>query len=274
MREVAPDIAYLRLSIVNVVLYGPPAAGNGGWVLIDTGLPTSASAIRDCAGRRFGHGTRPAAIILTHGHFDHVGSVGTLAEEWDVAVYAHPLETPYLDGSASYPPADPWVGGGLMALMSPLYPRGPINLGARLRSLPDDGSIPDMPGWSWIYTPGHAPGHVSLWREQDQTLIAGDAVITTGQESAYDVAMQKLELHGPPRYFTPDWNAAGRSVERLAELNPRLLITGHGAPVAGAAMQQALQRLSRDFAKIAVPDGAKYVRDPATVASGDVYREP
>jgi glyoxylase-like metal-dependent hydrolase (beta-lactamase superfamily II) len=140
--------------------------------------------------------------------------------------------------------------------------------------LPDDGSIPNMPDWRWIHTPGHAPGHVSLWREADRVLIAGDAVITTGQESAYEVMVQEFEMHGPPRYFTPDWSDAGRSVEVLAQLEPDLLITGHGAPAAGPGMQEALLRLARDFAEIAVPDKTRYVRDPATTENGGIYREP
>jgi hypothetical protein len=46
---------------------------------------------------------------------------------------------------------------------------------------------------------------VSIWREEDRALIAGDAFITTDQESAYAVLRQEPELHGPPQYFTPDW---------------------------------------------------------------------
>ena len=126
---------------------------------------------------------RPSAIILTHGHFDHVGSLEMLAAEWDVPVYAHRLEHPYLNGTISYPPADPSVGGGLMALLSPFYPTSPIDVSPWLQALPDDHSIPGMPGWHWLHTPGHSPGHVSLWRNADRLLIAGDAFVTTKQES-------------------------------------------------------------------------------------------
>jgi glyoxylase-like metal-dependent hydrolase (beta-lactamase superfamily II) len=66
---------------------------------------------------------------LTHGHFDHVGPLETLAEEWDVPVYAHALEHCYLNGTESYPPPDSTVGGGLMSLLSPLYPRKPVDVG-------------------------------------------------------------------------------------------------------------------------------------------------
>jgi glyoxylase-like metal-dependent hydrolase (beta-lactamase superfamily II) len=271
--SITPDLCYLRLSIVNVVFFGMPDSGDRDWVLIDTGLPTSRSSIVDVAEKRFGKGARPAAIILTHGHFDHVGTVLELAKLWEAPVYAHPLERPYLDGSASYPTPDPWVGGGLLALLSPLFPSSPIDLGQGLHALPTDGSVPAMSGWQWLHTPGHAPGHVSLWREADRTLIAGDAFITTGQESAYEVAVQELEMHGPPRYFTPDWGAAEMSVRQLAALKPELVITGHGAPACGIGMRQALDRLADRFGEVAVPPQSRYVRHPATVENGEVYRQ-
>jgi glyoxylase-like metal-dependent hydrolase (beta-lactamase superfamily II) len=198
------DVAYRHIVLVNVVFIGKPGAGDGGWVLVDAGLPGSAGLIRSAAQARFGGNGRPAAIVLTHGHFDHVGVVETLANDWDVPVYAHALERPFLDGTKSYPPPDPTVGGGLLSLLSPLFPTAPVNLGDRLCDLPNDQSVPQMMGWNWIHTPGHSPGHVSLWREADRSLIAGDAFITTRQESAYAAIAQPAEMHGPPMYFTPD----------------------------------------------------------------------
>ena len=247
------DLAYLRLSMVNVVFVGQPGAGDRQWVLIDAGLLTSRDAIQGAARKRFGAQSRPAAILLTHGHFDHVGALLDLAEAWDAPVLAHVLEHPYLNGTLSYPPADPWVGG-LVALMSPLFPRSPIDAGKRLEALPSDGGLPAMPDWRWMHTPGHAPGHVSFWREADRTLITGDAIITTAQESAYEVATRALEMHGPPRYFTPDWIAAGRSAASLAALEPEMIVSGHGLAVAGSNMRWALRELAARFEEIAVPD--------------------
>ena len=150
----------------------------------------------------------------------------------DVPVFAHPLERPYLTGRSPYPPPDPLSGGGSMSLLSRLYPRGPINVGDRLEFLQEDGYIPFAPSWRWIMTPGHSPGHISLFRDADRTLIAGDAVVTTKQESLIAVATQRREIHGPPSYFTQDWGAAGDSVGRLAALEPEVLATGHGEPLA------------------------------------------
>ncbi|GJD93575.1 MBL fold metallo-hydrolase [Methylobacterium iners] len=274
VHEITPDLAYRRLVLVNVVFYGPPNAGDRGWVLIDAGLPATKGRIKEAAEARFGAGARPSAIVLTHGHFDHVGVLEDVAEEWDVPVYAHRLEKPYLDGSAAYPAPDPSVGGGLMGRISPLYPTKPVDVSGRLRLLPEDGSVPPMEGWRWIHTPGHSPGHISLWREADRMLVAGDAFVTTAQESAYAVATQEPEIHGPPMYLTIDWDAGRASVQTLAKLAPERVITGHGRPLQGPEMRRALDTLARDFDVVAVPKTGRYVEHPARPEDGSAYREP
>lgn len=255
-RQIAPDLAYRQIAIVNVVFFGLP--GDPRWVLIDAGVMGSGPAIRSAAQARFGQ-RPPAAIILTHGHFDHVGALESLATEWNVPVYAHRLEHPYLNGIASYPSPDASVGGGLMALLSPLYPMRPVDVSPRLLALPDDHSVPGMPGWRWLHTPGHTPGHVSLWRNADRLLIAGDAFVTTKQESVYSAATQAPEMHGPPMYFTPDWPNAKQSVAELAALEPETVVTGHGQAMHGPQMRSALSELARRFDDVAVPKQGRYV---------------
>jgi glyoxylase-like metal-dependent hydrolase (beta-lactamase superfamily II) len=265
----ATDIAYQRHVFVNTVMIGQP--GQPDWVLVDAGIPGSADGIEAAAQKRFGQG-RPRAIVMTHGHFDHVGALETLAERWQVPVYAHPLERPYLDGGAAYPKADPGAGGGLMALLSPLYPRSPVNVSQWLQDLPADGSVPEMPDWRWLHTPGHSVGHVSLWRERDRALVVGDAFVTVAGESAYATATQDPEMHGPPRYFTHDWQAAERSVAALAALEPELAVTGHGRALHGGSMRAALHQLSQRFAEVAVPQDGKYAGNPQRAEDGSAYK--
>ncbi len=273
--EVAPDVACLRLSIVNVCLVGDPGAGDRSWALVDAGLAFSGGSIRRAAAERFGPNSRPAALVLTHGHFDHVGALPDLADEWQVPVYAHELEMPYLTGRSAYPPPDPAVGGGAMAFLSRLYPRGPIDLGERVRPLPADGTVPGMPGWRWVHTPGHAPGHVSLFRPADGVLLAGDAFVTTKQESAIEALWPPApRVRRPPAYYTPDWEAARRSVEALERLRPRVAVTGHGAPIAGDPLRDGLRRLASDWDRLAVPSHGRYVHAPAVTDERGVVGVP
>lgn len=270
-REIAPGVAWLQLSIVNVFFVGRP--GTGPWALVDTGMSTSTAKILQAAEDLYGD-LPPAAIVLTHGHFDHVGSLERLAEIWDVPVYAHRLELPYLTGMSAYPPPDPTVGGGAVATLgSRFFPPDPVDLGDRVQALPTDGEVPGMQGWRWIHTPGHAPGHVSFYRESDGVLIVGDAFVTQKQESMLGVLSRKQGVFRPPAYFTPDWQAARRSVEDLARLRPQVVATGHGIPMDGEEMRRQLDDLADHFGAY-MPNDGRYVRQPALADETGVVALP
>ncbi len=255
--QVLPDLLCHTIQIVNINLVGDPQTND--FVLVDAGMPNSANEIIEVTEKHFGTNSRPKALILTHGHFDHVGSIIELIEHWEVPVYAHELELPFLTGQMSYPEPDPTVEGGMVAKMSPMFPIEPIDLGRNIEKLPSDGSVPSMPGFRWIHTPGHSPGHISLFREKDRALITGDAFVTVKQDSLYKVLTQEQELNGPPRYLTTDWKTSKESVIKLAALKPTVAVTGHGLPMSGELLLESLEKLVRDFDKIAVPDYGKYI---------------
>lgn len=239
-RQPRPDITMLEFPFVNAFLVGDPNNKNGDWVLVGAGMAHTAKDILNAFEGRFGKGSKPKAIILTHGHFDHVGAITDLVNHWNVTVYAHQTELPYLTGQQDYPPADPTVDDGLIAQISPTFPNKSINLDSRVQPLPGDGSIPGMPGWRWVHTPGHSPGHVSLFRDSDRVLIVGDAFTTLKQESADSVLSKEKDINGPPKYFTTDWKAAENSVKVLKDLNPVMALSSHGLPMEGEELTQQL----------------------------------
>ena len=256
--EVLPDLFCLPVQIVNVCLVGNPKETNE-FVLVDAGMPDCADVIMNAARERFGQSCKAKAIILTHGHFDHVGSLIELAEAWDVSVYAHRLEIPYVTGKENYPPADSTVDKGLIAKISPMFPNHGIDAGRRVQPLPADGTLHELSGWRWLHTGGHTPGHISLFRDKDRALIAGDAFVTVKQESLYKVITQKQEINGPPKYFTTDWEAARESVRHLDALKPSVAITGHGLPLVGEKLSYELHRLAEQFDEIAIPEKGRYL---------------
>ncbi|WP_411844460.1 MBL fold metallo-hydrolase [Salinicoccus sp. HZC-1] len=257
--EVLPDLSTYTNKIVNLHMVGTP--DDGDFVLVDAGLPDSSDEIIKAVEDRFGEGARPKAIILTHGHFDHVGSIIELIETWDVPVYAHKLELPYLTGQEPYPEPDPTVEGGMMAKTAAMFPREPIDLGNNVEPLPADGTVPHMPEFEWIHTPGHTQGHVSLYRASDRTLIVGDAFVTVQQDSLYKTMVQKKEIQGPPVYYTTDWEAARASVEKLQSIEPETAVFGHGKALEGEELREDLEKLADNFDEIAVPSHGKYVDD-------------
>lgn len=267
MLELAPGVAHLPLTIENVYFAGSPGSP---WVLVDTGTPGMAPRIRAAATERYGANARPEAILLTHGHTDHAGSAAALAESWNVPIYAHPLELPYITGHSPYPPKDPTVGGA-MALISRAFPMNVINLSGLVQPLPDDGVVPGLPDWQWVLTPGHAPGHVAFFCPEKSALLAGDAFTTVNMDSFVDLAIKRPQLSVPPPPFTCDWDAARSSVALLAELGPQAVGCGHGLPLSGPDLPARLRDFSADFTP---PTHGRYVGSPVVTGPDGIISLP
>lgn len=236
-----PGLTRVTTLLVNAWLVDAPH----GWVLVDTGLPGYAGRIVNKAELRYGKNTRPHAIVLTHGHIDHAGSAERLARLWNVPVFAHRRELPFLDGRVTYPPADPGIGGAL-AVLARALPTPSWDLQRRLRPLPLDGRVPFLPGWVWLHTPGHTPGHVSLMRGNDRLLLAGDALCTVDMDA----------------WSFTDLGAAHASLNGIAALAPWAVAAGHGRPIAGPEVPGLVRELAHAF------PGGRAVRRRARPVAG------
>ena len=265
MEEIAHEVAVVTMIIANAYLVG----NSRNWVLVDSGTPGNAGKIKEAAEARFGPGAKPRAILLTHGHFDHAGSAPDLAREWNVRVYTHRLEWPYLSGKSSYPPHDP-TAPGFFSFLVRFFPSSTVDLGERLEELANNLPALGLEDWQVLFTPGHTPGHVAFYRQRDGVLLAGDALTTTNLDNVFDTLLKRKQVCRPPAAATPDWQQARRSVQLLAGLRPKVIGAGHGSPMQSAADE--LQALANRFP---IPSHGRYVREAARAdESGITYLPP
>ncbi len=234
------------------------------WALIDTGSAKCDRVIQDAADSLFGANTPPIAILLTHDHPDHAGSALPLARTWGCLVYVHPDELPlvtmdsstYLSTVKQYAnPLDLWI---ILPLLRVL-PKRAREAMLRASSFKDVASafapgtsVPTLPDWECIPTPGHTPGHVSFFRPSDRVLITGDAVLTVPVNSMWSFLLwgfgrPKQRLSGPPWYTTWSWRTAKTSVASFVGLEPRVLACGHGLPMSGNGTAHELRTFAHHF---------------------------
>jgi glyoxylase-like metal-dependent hydrolase (beta-lactamase superfamily II) len=267
VKRIAAGVTCLRLGVSNVYFVGKPGKT---WALVDTGTRGNARKIRTAAELIYGVSARPAAILLTHGHADHAGSAAELADFWSVPIFAHPLEMPYLTGRSQYPPLDPTVGG-FLAMIGRFVALRACNLGDRVRELGPSLDPLGLEGWEWHHTPGHSPGHVSFFRRQDGTLLAGDALTTVNLDSFFATLLTHRHVWRPPTPTTPDWMRARESIRHLADLQPITIGSGHGKPVSGGKAVFELAELAMYFP---IPENGRYVREPARMDDRGVVSLP
>ncbi len=260
-REIAPGAYYLEIgkgiNRSNVYFVRSGAS----WVLIDTASANCGQLIRKVAELLFGANTRPASILLTHVHPDHAGSALELAHMWDCLVYMHPDELPLaivrnLSTVEKYAnPLDRWMILPLLRMMprqrveSMLLKTG---LKGVAQGFVPGAAVPNLPDWECIPTPGHTPGHAAFFRPGDRLLITGDAIVTVDLNSFWGFLLWSLHLNGqrvsgPPRYSTWNWQTAKEAVTNLAGLEPRVLASGHGAPISGDEIGRELRTFADHF---------------------------
>jgi hydroxyacylglutathione hydrolase len=207
VKQVAHDVWQLRgfpPNAINVYLVGD--------VLLD--------AATRRAGRRILkqlQGREVRAHTLTHAHPDHQGASHEVCEALGIPYWvgerdADAAEDPSL---ISQRQPDHWLAQFFARTMTgPAHP-----VARRLR----EGD--EVAGFRVLDTPGHSAGHVSFWRESDRVLILGDVL------NNMDTVTGIPGLQLPKDFFTPDPARNRESAKRLGELEPSLVLFGHGAPL-------------------------------------------
>ncbi|HMJ36848.1 MAG TPA: MBL fold metallo-hydrolase [Baekduia sp.] len=204
MRQLAPDlhaVAGRPRDAFNVHLVGS--------VIVD-------AATRHAAGRilRAVSGRTVTAHAVTHGHSDHQGSSAALVAALGVPFWAPAGEAPVLRTGDNTP-----LGrDNVITRWQRRHWAGPAVDATRELAEGDELDA----GFVALETPGHSPGHLSYWREDDRTLVAGDVLFgrhpITGRPG----------LHEPPERFTLDIARNRESIRRVAALRPALMVFGHG----------------------------------------------
>jgi glyoxylase-like metal-dependent hydrolase (beta-lactamase superfamily II) len=212
-------IQLTRLHFVNVYL----VREDDGFTLVDTSTGGGADALIAAAQKAGGAIQR---IALTHGHGDHVGSLDAIKEQLGASAQ---VLMPELD--ARILAGEKVVEGKLPGSWPKLAtaPDVMLNGGERI------GSLEVIP------SPGHSPGHVAFLDTRDRTLIAGDVFTAYGK-----VAVSTHFYWRFPFATMATWDKAKdlESARALRELDPTLLVTGHGptVPDPGAAMDKSIER--------------------------------
>jgi deazaflavin-dependent oxidoreductase (nitroreductase family) len=255
--EIAPGVYRLAVFGSNVyfVQSGPA------WALIDAGWAFSGPAIHDAAASLFGADARPAAMLLTHNHPDHAGAALELARQWEAPIYVGPPDVARAgEEIAAFQrrisiPLDHWLIFPLMRLLPPRIVAASraqeVAFRDVARALDPKAGVSSLPDWQVIPTPGHSPGHTAFFRPGDGVLLSGDALLTVNYNSLWDLLRGRRRVSGPPYISTWNWRAAKRSVATLARLQPRILASGHGAPMAGPRVAQEVRAFAERF--VAVP---------------------
>ncbi|EFM12444.1 beta-lactamase domain protein [Paenibacillus curdlanolyticus YK9] len=198
-------------------------------VLVDTGYPGRLTDLIEGIASAGSDAQQLRAVIITHQDIDHIGGLPDLLAHLarPVDVLAHELEKPYIEGErrlikitdevlanvdAMIPPEVPEQWRKAFKAMLEHPPSAPVD-----RLIKGGDRIPLCGGIIVIDTPGHTPGHISLYHEASRTLIAGDAlVVENGELSASDPQLAS------------DYGQAMLSLEQLAAYPISHVVCHHG----------------------------------------------
>lgn len=197
-----------------------------GLTLIDAAQPWNVDAILRAIDET---GQPLARIIVTHAHPDHAGAAAELQRRTGAPVYAHENEIPFLTGCRCMADEDGyWLCRALLKTGQHLRLINPPAI-EKVLAVADNSNVG---GLQILHTPGHTPGSISLWAEDDCALFCGDNVSNT-------LSVLRLNFS----HFTLDFAGLHKSISRYSELPARLLLPGHGPPYRSDDAIKDVQRL-------------------------------
>ena len=224
---IEPGIWQISLAWSNVWLLWE--GGDREATLIDTGLQEDREALRKALDQIGVAENQVRMVLLTHAHCDHAGNAAYFAQQ-SATVRLHETEVTFLSiPRRTYAPL------GIGSLLRPHTAlafaigemRYPVQRTAQgIVGLASDAEV-EIAGGALrvVASPGHTPGHVAYFRERDGVLFSGDAVMNI-------IPIRRVVgLSLPIRFLSSDWNQGIASARRLADLAPRLLLSGHGPPL-------------------------------------------
>lgn len=195
-----------------------------GLTLIDTGLPGSDKKILAYISNLGQSPQDLKRIILTHADLDHVGGLSALHEASGARTYASQIEA---EAIAAGKPSRPIKRKGfswrrlMMAVLGPFMRPKRFQVDEILK---DGQTLPVAGGLRVVATPGHTPGHISLYAPTYGVLFCGDSMVT-----------EPNIIHGSRPGLTWDEAQARASEKKQAGLGARIVCSGHGPVVLDAA---------------------------------------
>jgi glyoxylase-like metal-dependent hydrolase (beta-lactamase superfamily II) len=160
-------------------------------------------------------------LALTHVHPDHQGVAKDVCEARDIPLACHADDVDAMEGRRPVQEAAP--NNPCNRVIKRIW-QGPPHEVGRVLSEGDE-----VAGFRVIHAPGHSRGEVIYFRDSDRVALCGDVI----RNMSYATGLPGVKE--PPDIFTYDPPENRRSIRKLAELNPRLILPGHGPAVTDIA---------------------------------------
>jgi glyoxylase-like metal-dependent hydrolase (beta-lactamase superfamily II) len=222
MYEVAEGVWRLPAWVPNLINAYLVQTADGD-VLIDAGTRwTTGWYLRTLRGRHM------HMVALTHVHPDHQGAAHAVCSRFRIPLACHEADADVMEGLRRMGP-----NTTLVRIADRLWSGPPHPVSVRWQGGETFGE------WEVIHTPGHTPGHVIFIRRRDGLAIVGDLVRHASLRHGYG------RVSEPPHIFSTDPMENRRSMRKLVELRPRVMLFGHGPKLTDLApLERLLERLS------------------------------